>query len=130
ANEADTTRVADGNTELWAAKLCERRANRASAGVRTSSIRSCRRPSSTTTPTPRIAQHPVLEMHLARPRARTEAGQTPRTARPVRSAPACPLVFSPHPCRDGVGRGERPAHRLGPTRRAGGYRSWILAPPR
>src|SRR5262249_23863387 len=53
--EADTTRVADGNTEPWAAKLCARWAKRASAGVRASPIRSRRRPSSTTTTTRRIA---------------------------------------------------------------------------
>ena len=61
---ADTTRVADGNMDRWAAKLCARAAKRASAGVLSSLMRSRRMPSSTTTTARRIAFPLVLTSNV------------------------------------------------------------------
>src|SRR5262245_13532238 len=122
--EADTTRVADGNTERWAAKLCARSANRASAGVRGASIRSRRRPSSTTTTTRRIAPSHFGDASSTQTR-NNGSGQPFASICPGAQGPLAPDVLSPHPCGDGVGRVKAPAHRLGPDLKEGighGYR--------
>src|SRR5262245_44776047 len=72
AKDAETTRVAEGNMERWAANTCDRRAKELSAGMCASVMRSRRRPSRTTTTTRRMLELPLLWVPQPRGIARAQ----------------------------------------------------------
>ena len=99
-NDADTTRVAEGNMERWAAKLCDRRATAPAPGA-VLVDQGPPQPSSTTTTTPVLAPAGWDSMAHAVPVARSPAAIQPwsrqccsRARGAFGTAPASPYL--PH----------------------------------